>query len=194
MFWHRSFDVALGLSALSWAVLGLLRAPDRPLAIRIALAGLNLTVAGLFLFRRSARANPSPGALFAALPSMVFASAAVKLTAEWSATAQVLFCLAALGAVTCLLTLGRSFAFFPSRRELVVGGPYRLLRHPAYACELAMVGACVVAAPWPNGLLALLVAATLVLRIRAEERILDEDEGYAAYRAKVRWRLVPLVY
>ncbi len=199
MFWHRSFDVALGLSALSWAGLGLFRAVDRPIAIRVAIAAMNLTVAGLFLWRSRPLASPTFGALVRALPSMVLASAAVKLADDavdgaWPIAAQVVFAVGAAGAVASLLTLGRSFAFFPSRRALVVRGPYRLVRHPAYACELLMVAACALAAPWPNALVFALVAGTLVLRIDAEERLLEEDEAYAAYRAEVRHRVLPGVY
>lgn len=193
--WERAYDVALGLSAMSWAGLGLFAAVDRPLAVRVALASLNLLVGGLFLARREALVSGGPRAILAALPSMVLGAMAVRLAdATWPVAAQAVFCAGAAFAVTSLLTLGRSFAFLPSRRELVVRGPYRLVRHPAYLGELVMLAGCAIAAPTIGGPLALAAALTLGLRIRAEEALLADDDGWASYRDRVRWRLVPFAY
>jgi hypothetical protein len=38
------------------------------------------------------------------------------------------------------------------------------------------------------------VTGALVVRIRAEERILSVDPTYRAYVVRTRWRLVPGVY
>ena len=195
MRWERAYDVALGLSAISWAVLGLLYAEDRPIAVRVALAALNLLVGGLFLARKNPLASGGPRAILAALPSMVLGAGAVRFAdGEWPVAAQVVFAIGAACACVSLATLGRSFAFLPSRRELVVRGPYRLVRHPAYLAELVMLVGCAIAAPAYGVPLAIGVALTLVLRIRAEEGLLGEDEGWAGYRERVRWRLVPGVY
>ncbi|MEM9193162.1 MAG: isoprenylcysteine carboxylmethyltransferase family protein [Myxococcota bacterium] len=194
LYWHRSFDIALGLSALSWAGLGLTAETGRPLSVRIALAALNITVAALFLFRTEARLQPGLRAMLAALPSMVCAGAAIKFARQWHPVAEVLFTLGASGAVVSLCALGRSFAFFPAKRGLVERGPYRWLRHPAYAAELLMVLACALVAPWPSAPLALGAAAFVGLRIRAEERLLSTDDDYQAYCKRVRYRLIPPVW
>ncbi len=197
--WHRAvergLDLALGASAVSWAVLGLLHADERALPVRLAIAALNLAVGLLFLVRRAPLASGSIGAILAALPSMVLAGAAVRLSdGGWPWPAEVLFALGAAGTLASLLWLGRSFAVFPSRRGLVAGGPYALVRHPAYASELLMVAACAVARPWPVLPLALLALGAALVRIRAEERVLAEDEAYVEYRARVRYRLLPRVF
>lgn len=195
MIWGRTFDVALGLSALSWAVLGLFLAPDRPLSVRLALAALNLLVGLLFLTRREALANGGWMTILAALPSMLLGAAAVRAAdGSWPIAAQVVFGLGAACACVSLATLGRSFAFLPSRRELVVKGPYRLVRHPAYLSELLMLVGCAIAAPVLGVPLAVGAGLTLAWRIRAEERVLAEDETWASYRKRVRWRLVPGLY
>lgn len=188
--------MALGASAISWAVLGLLRAEERPWSVRIALAALNLLVGALFLARRPARAIGGPGAIAAALPSMVLGAAAVRLAdgAAWPLAAQGLFAAGAALACASLFTLGRSFAFLAARRELVVRGPYRLVRHPAYLGELAMLLGCAMASPWPCAPLAIAAALTLAWRVRAEEDVLSGDAAWAGYGARVRWRLVPHVY
>ncbi|MCB9592441.1 MAG: hypothetical protein H6719_06895 [Sandaracinaceae bacterium] len=193
--WERAYDVALGLSAISWGGLGLFAAVERPLAVRVALAGLNVVVGGLFLARREALTAGGPRAILAALPSMLLGALAVRLAdASWPALAQGVFCAGAALAVTSLLALGRSFAFLPSRRELVVRGPYRWVRHPAYLGELVMLAGCALAAPRIGVPLALATALTLGLRIRAEESLLAQDAGWARYRERVRWRLVPFAY
>ncbi|HJL17650.1 MAG TPA: isoprenylcysteine carboxylmethyltransferase family protein [Sandaracinaceae bacterium LLY-WYZ-13_1] len=193
--WERAYDVALGLSAISWAGLGLWGAEARPWSVRLALAALNLLVGGLLLIRHAPLASGGPRAVLAALPSLILGGAAVRLAdGPWPLAAQALFGLGAAGACASLATLGRSFAFLPSRRGLVVRGPYRLVRHPAYLSELLMALACATVRPWPGALLAGGAALTLALRIRAEERLLARDEGWAAYRARVRWRLLPGLY
>lgn len=193
---ERALDVALGLSAVGWAVGAVVREADRPLAVRLSLAGLNLVVGLLFLARRSPVASGGARGVLAALPSMLLGATALKLAASatWSPLAQALFALGALGAAASLLSLGRSFALFPARGQLVQRGPYRWVRHPAYLCELVMVGACALASPRAGVPLAIGVALTVAWRVHAEERAMAEAEGWAGYRARVRWRLVPGFY
>ena len=195
MRWERAYDVALGASAISWAGLGLFRAVDRPFGVRLALAALNLLVGFLFFARKSPLASGGAGAILAAMPSMVLGAIAVRFAdAHWPAAAQVVFGLGAALACVSLATLGRSFAFLPSRRALVVRGPYRWIRHPAYVSELLMLVGCAWAAPLPGAPLAVLVAVTLTWRIRAEEQLLAADPAWQAYASRVRWRLLPFLY
>lgn len=88
--------------------------------------------------------------------------------------------------------LGRSFGIAPADRGLVVAGPYRWLRHPAYAGELVSFVGVWLSAPtaWNAGLL-VLITVSLVLRLTAEEAAIG---GYADYAAQVRWRLVPGIW
>lgn len=83
------------------------------------------------------------------------------------------------------------------RNQVVIqSGPYALVRHPMYAGALLwMVGTpLLLGSRWGligSALLILLVAVRAV----AEEKVLAEGlEGYADYRAKVRFRLVPGVW
>ena len=91
-----------------------------------------------------------------------------------------------------LASLGRSFGIAPADRGLAAGGAYRLVRHPMYAGELLSFGSVALSNPnvW-NGLLFCAIVVVFVLRIGWEERILD---GYADYRQRVRWRLLPFVW
>ena len=95
-------------------------------------------------------------------------------------------------ALLSLWFLGRSFAIFPARREVVSRGVYRIVRHPMYVGELMLIAAMFVAGPSWLRLLPLVAAVPLVMiRIRAEEQLFADETAYQQYRSDVRWRLVP---
>jgi protein-S-isoprenylcysteine O-methyltransferase Ste14 len=94
--------------------------------------------------------------------------------------------------LVALAWLGRSFGIAPADRGLRTGGPYGWVRHPLYAAEILFYVGYVVAHPsWRNLAALVFGGAIQVFRIVREERIL---EGYAPYAARVRWRLLPLVW
>jgi protein-S-isoprenylcysteine O-methyltransferase Ste14 len=97
--------------------------------------------------------------------------------------------------LVCFSALGRSFGVVAANRGLKVHGPYRLVRHPIYFSHFVTLSGFLVAnfSPYNVAILGV-VAVCQVMRIRAEERVLVETADYAAYRARVRWRLVPGVY
>lgn len=91
-----------------------------------------------------------------------------------------------------LCWLGRSFSVMAEARRLVVGGPYRLVRHPLYVCEeLAVVGVLILHfSPLALALIAVQWSAQL-RRMRHEEAVLAESfPDYASY-AVVTPRLIP---
>ena len=74
-------------------------------------------------------------------------------------------------------------------------GPYGLVRHPAYAGYMISYAGYVAENPSLRNVgLVLLGTAFQLVRIREEEQILSRDSGYASYRQRVRYRLIPLVY
>lgn len=93
------------------------------------------------------------------------------------------------------LALGRSFGLAPADRGLKVGGPYRLIRHPAYSGYLLMDLGFTLANPnlWNLAIYAIAYAAQFA-RIFAEERVLYADPAYRLYAARVRWRMLPGVF
>jgi protein-S-isoprenylcysteine O-methyltransferase Ste14 len=78
---------------------------------------------------------------------------------------------------------------------IVQGGPYQVVRHPAYTGMLLAHAGFVFAFwnPISGALLAFLFVPAVVLRIRIEERMLYEIEGYRAYAAD-RKRLLPWLW
>ncbi len=183
----RAADVVYALVALQMAVL----------AIRHGAAMLSLpmfAVAAGFA-RRAAWAStavaPSSSAM-TALPSLLLggllATAAPRVPG-WMLLGPCVW------TALALVWLGPSFSVLPAVGALVVTGPYRWIRHPAYAGEAVIAGILACFSPWPwTAWPALLIPPALALRVRAEERGLAQLPGWAAYSAAVCWRLVPGVW
>jgi protein-S-isoprenylcysteine O-methyltransferase Ste14 len=94
-----------------------------------------------------------------------------------------------------LLYLGRHFGLLPANRGLVMRGPFRLIRHPVYAAWLVTVSGTSMAVPTiRNFALVALTLPFMVWRIALEEKLLDHDPQYLAYRQRVRWRLAPGIF
>ena len=104
----------------------------------------------------------------------------------------------AVGLVICvwaLSALGRSFGFAAADRGLVRRGPYRVIRHPIYASYvLLQLGYLLQSISVRNALVMLFTSSCNVGRALAEERLLTNNGRYAAYRAQVRWRVLPGVW
>jgi protein-S-isoprenylcysteine O-methyltransferase Ste14 len=80
--------------------------------------------------------------------------------------------------------------------KVVSHGPYAVVRHPMYAGALLMlVGTPLLLGSW-WGLAAVSILALLLgLRAVMEERTLAAElDGYAEYAARVRYRLIPLIW
>ena len=189
--------ILLGSSLLFWAAMGLTQAPAID-PVRAAVAALNAFVGILFLIRIPQKRSGSLTTAAACLPSVLVAGVVMKLAPDpssWPVAAQALFVAGAALTVVAFSMLGRSFAILPAVRRVVVRGPYRLLRHPAYLGELMMVATCALAVP--SILTAALAGAALpllLIRIIAEERVLRSEQAYREYSEAVGWRLLPGIW
>lgn len=81
-------------------------------------------------------------------------------------------------------------------QSVVSTGPYAIVRHPMYSgAILVLAGAPLALGSWWGLLFAPLFVASFVLRLLSEERYLCGSlAGYAEYRRKVRYRLVPYLW
>lgn len=113
----------------------------------------------------------------------------------WPTGGLVLVTLAACLSLASLLSLGRFFGFRPALRGVATHGAYRFVRHPMYlAYFISDIGYEL--NEWNPGTLLLVLAgwASLIYRIRAEERILSQSAEWPAYTKTVRYRLLPGIW
>jgi protein-S-isoprenylcysteine O-methyltransferase Ste14 len=190
----RAVLVALFL-LFAWSNFSHWRATGKPSGL--GTTALEGWAAVLFLVRRPAdRLSHRPLAWVAA-PIGSFAMLLARphdgglpqLPCELIQLGGVLFALAGLA------TLGRSFGLVAADRGLKTGGPYRLVRHPAYAGYLIAYVGYVLENPAPLNFLLLCVSTAFqLMRIREEEAVLSADRGYRLYRERVPYRLVPRLF
>ena len=80
--------------------------------------------------------------------------------------------------------------------RVVTDGPYAVVRHPMYAGAIFyFLGTPLLLGSWYGVAFAPVFVVLLASRAVMEERLLTRAlEGYPAYAARVRWRLVPFVW
>ena len=81
-------------------------------------------------------------------------------------------------------------------QKVIDTGLYGIVRHPMYAVTLWLFLAIpIVLGSWFSLLCFLHYPSVIVVRILNEEKVLTEGlEGYAEYKKKVRYRLIPFVW
>ena len=95
--------------------------------------------------------------------------------------------------VWALLYLRHNFSIIPEARDLVLAGPYRVVRHPLYLAEIGLAVSLTLHSDlhaWSTFILVPFVAVQLVRSAYEEELLRDALPGYAEY-AKRTPRLVP---
>ena len=97
--------------------------------------------------------------------------------------------------ISAKLILGRSFGIVAANRGIKVGGPYRFIRHPIYAGYTVTHVGFLLAFPsvW-NTVLYSIQLAIQITRLMREEALLKQDRTYRDYAARVRYRLVPMIF
>jgi protein-S-isoprenylcysteine O-methyltransferase Ste14 len=183
-------------SLFAWANLGSTWRTGSP-------TGVGLTVlegftAALFLFRREPARVSGRFVAWIAAPVGTFAMLLARPGGGSGiphAAAELVQLVGIIVAIASLGVLGRSFGLVAANRGLRVDGPYRFVRHPAYLGYLIAWFGYVAENPstWNVFVLALGLTAQVV-RMREEERVLEDDPDYRRYKLRVRCRLIPYLY
>lgn len=81
-------------------------------------------------------------------------------------------------------------------QTVVSTGLYGIVRHPMYAATILLfLMMPLVLGSWYAGAVFLVYPALIILRLKGEEALLcSELPGYAQYREKVRYRLIPFIW
>jgi protein-S-isoprenylcysteine O-methyltransferase Ste14 len=97
--------------------------------------------------------------------------------------------------ISAKVILGRSFGIIPANRGIKVAGPYRLVRHPMYAGYTILHVGFLLGFPslW-NVVLYSTELAIQIGRVLREELLLSQDQSYRDYAARVRYRLIPMIF
>jgi protein-S-isoprenylcysteine O-methyltransferase Ste14 len=97
--------------------------------------------------------------------------------------------------IAAMLSLNTSIGITAANRGVKTGGMYRFVRHPLYFSYIVAYGGYLISHFTPQNAMVYSAAVLLwVLRLVAEERLLVRDPKYAAFRERVRWRLIPYVF
>lgn len=96
--------------------------------------------------------------------------------------------------LSAMLSLNTSFGIAPENRSIKTRGMYRIVRHPMYmGYILAETGFLISNFSFFNVLILTASVIFLLLRLRAEERLLLEDPAYKTYARKLPWKLIPFI-
>lgn len=191
--------VLLAAMSLSFAIIHLRHWLETGRLAGLAFAVMELVLVGVFIARRrplvtSRRPIDWVAALVGGYAALLFRPAdhvVLGLGAVWAAAEA----LAMISAAACIFRLGRSFGVVAANRGVKVKGPYRLLRHPMYACYvLAQLAYLLGSLSAVNAAILVVAVGGQVARIRSEERLLCADPTYRAYCERVRYRLIPRIY
>ena len=81
-------------------------------------------------------------------------------------------------------------------QQVVDTGLYGVVRHPMYMSTLVLfLSMPLVLGSLPSFVIMLAYIPIIALRIRNEERVLEQGlNGYAAYKRRVRWKVIPHVW
>ena len=83
-----------------------------------------------------------------------------------------------------------------AEQKVIDTGLYGIVRHPMYAASVLMfMSMPLVLGSWVSLLVFLVYPILIVMRIRNEEQVMLAGlEGYAAYREKVKYSLIPFIW
>jgi protein-S-isoprenylcysteine O-methyltransferase Ste14 len=97
--------------------------------------------------------------------------------------------------ISAKVILGRSFGLIAANRGIRMTGPYRIVRHPMYAGYTILHVGFLLGFPalW-NAVLYSTELAIQMARLSREELLLNQDQSYRDYAARVRYRLFPMIF
>ena len=97
--------------------------------------------------------------------------------------------------ISAKMILGRSFGLIAANRGIKVAGPYQIVRHPMYAGYTILHVGFLLAFPSLWNIVLYSTELTIQMaRLLREELLLNQDQNYRDYAARVRYRLIPMIF
>ena len=131
------------------------------------------------------------------LSALYFPSAWHKMNASHFVGGS-LFCVGVCFRLWAIQTLGQFYSHRVrtlSQHQIVISGPYKFIRHPAYlGMIVANIGISAYFFNWATiSVFLLILVPAIILRIAIEEKTLFKIEGYTKFAQK-RKRLIPAIW
>lgn len=187
-----AYCLAVGNLAAAWWV------DHSRITLLLLLLAEGYTLVLVLAARRGSHRDMAPLTVVATMYAFLFivlldSRGSTRLAPEWVGVSFQI--LGVCWQFSAKIFLGRSFGLLPAQRGLVLGGPYRIMRHPIYFGYLiGHVGFLLANFSWRNAAVLALLYLAQVHRIRREEAVLAASADYRDYQQRVRWRLVPFIF
>ena len=138
---NRVFSINLAC----WAVLSLAEMWDSQygwVTVRFCISCLHTCAAWLFWHRQTSKQETSVRNLALCLPSICTSGLMLGFAAPlptWPVLSVITFAVGTGLTLLSFLSLGRSFAVLPARRQIRQTAAYSIVRHPIYASEQVLL-------------------------------------------------------
>lgn len=192
-------NALLGLSIFVWGAIGLyIGLFEQPSIVRVSSSILNLFIGVLIIVRKAAVKFGSIKSILISIPSLLLGGVLFKIAHpfhNWSLLSEFAFVISVLFTIVSYSFIGKNFSICPSLRSITTTGPYRIIRHPGYAGETALIFLCCIQNINPITVLVFIsFIFSLYYRIIEEEQILSNSHEYIKYMSIVKWRVIPYLW
>ena len=193
------FNIFLGLSIFVWGVIGLYNGIFEQFStVRLSSSTLNLVIGVLIISRKAVIKSGSIKSVLISIPSLILGGILFKIAHpfdNWSLLSEFAFVIGTLFTIISYIFLGKNFSICPKLRSVTINGPYSIIRHPGYTCEIVLILLCCIENISPLTIIVFMVFIySLYCRIMEEEKILSTTQEYIKYKSNVKWRILPYVW
>lgn len=193
------FNIFLGLSIFVWGVIGLyIGIFEQYSTVRLSSSILNLVIGVLIISRKAVIKSGSLKSVLISIPSLILGGILFKIAHpfdDWSLLSEFAFVIGTLFTLVSYIFLGKNFSICPNLRSVTTNGPYSIIRHPGYTCEIVLIFLCCIENISSLTVMVFIIFIySLYRRIMEEEKILSNSHEYIKYKSNVKWRLIPYVW
>ncbi len=194
------FNRIVGFSIILLGTISLMRSiiKEELSLIIICVIIINLLVGTLIIYRNSFLLHKRDSLKSYWIPALLLNLLNFNLSlplSNWTTIPIGLFLVGTSITLLSLLFLGKNFGVRPAVRDIVITGPYKIIRHPTYLGQCIMATSCFIANSTVLSALTFLALLFFqLLRIIEEENLLKNHPVYLSYSKSIKWRLIPYIW